>query len=315
MAWGYGYGSRSYATPTPMGMDDADVEELIKQLKTSIDGDKLKDIKSVLAKLKLAVNDNFLLYTRDVAYFGAYVYAINNKKKKSADSILSVLLKKNFTYDGFPLNVLLKELSSADFKIIMTDIMAVNDQWRLEGLDTIELMMDKYPAETEKFIISGKLNMYEKGENRTLITKLVISKGSAEAGIATLNTFFGRDYVEKYGINASKLNDLLSVIDTKPLDVRKHIRSEFFYKVAVKSISIEMLEKDHNDGVLDDISLKNYTIQMINNYRSTLIQNLQYMKNDELRVKIIGSNEELLNFITKTYPNMLPKEIQDIFLF
>lgn len=315
MAWGYGYGSRSYATPTPMGMDDADVEELVKQLKTSIDGDKLKDIKSILAKLKLAVNDNFLLYTRDVAYFGAYVYAINNKKKKSADSILSVLLKKNFTYDGFPLDVLLKELSPTDFKIIMSDIMAVNDQWRLEGLDTIELMMDKYPAETEKFIISGKLNMYEKGENRTLTTKLVISKGSAEAGIAALNTFFGKDYIEKYGINAGKLNDLLSVIDTKPLDVRKRIRSEFFYKVAVKSISIEMLEKDNIDGLLDDAGLKNYTNTMFSTYRSTLIQNLQYMKNDELRVKIIGSNEELLNFITKTYPNMLPKEIQDIFLF
>lgn len=311
----YGYGSRGYSNPIPIGVDDSDVETMINQLKVSIDGDKLKDTKSILAKLKLAINNNFPLYTQDVAYFGAYLYATKNKKKKSADSILSVLLKKNFTYDGVPFKVLMHELSETDFKTIINDILLVNGQWRLDDIDVIEEMLEKYKEEAEKFIIAGKLNVFTKGENRTLTTKLVISKASADAGVAALNTFFGRDYVEKYGINAAKLGDLLSEVDKKPIDIRKRIRSEFFYKVAVKSVSIEMLEKDHKDGMLDDTIVKNYTLQMYNNYRSTLIQNLQYLKNEELRTLIIGSNEELMDFISKTYPHMLPNTIRDIFLF
>jgi predicted tellurium resistance membrane protein TerC len=39
----------------------------------------------------LANNNEFPLYTKDVANFGAYLYAKNNSKKKSVDSILTAV--------------------------------------------------------------------------------------------------------------------------------------------------------------------------------------------------------------------------------
>ena len=315
MAWGYGYGSRNYAPATPQDMASEDVEKLVNELHDAIDGEKLKDLKSVLAKLKLARNNEFPLYTKDVANFGAYIYAKNKGKKKSMDSVLAVLLKKNYSYDGFPLDILLAELPPADMKTIINDVMNVSTQWNLEGVDLIEEMYKKYPKETNDFVIAGRLNKYEKGENRTLTAKKVIELGDAAACVAALNAFFGRDYVEKYGINGAKLADLFAAVDQKSMDIRKQVRTDFFYKVAVKSITFEVLEKDHAAGLLDAQSIKSYTDMMINNYRSTLFVTLRNMKDAELRIKIIGSNDQLMNLVAKDHPDLMPKEVQDIFLF
>lgn len=309
------YGSRNYAPATPQDMASEDVEKLVKELHDAIDGEKLKDLKSVLAKLKLARNNEFPLYTKDVANFGAYIYAKNKGKKKSMDSVLAVLLKKNYSYDGFPLDILLAELPPADMKTIIDDVMNVSTQWNLEGVDLIEEMYKKYPKETNDFVISGRLNKYEKGENRTLTAKKVIELGDAEACVAALNAFFGIDYVEKYGINGTKLADLFAVVDQKSMDIRKQVRTDFFYKVAVKSITFEVLEKDHAAGLLDEQSIKSYADMMINNYRSTLFVTLRNMKDTELRIKIIGSNDQLMNLVAKDHPDLMPKEVQDIFLF
>jgi len=71
-----------YDVPTPEDMDDDNVEGLITQLKTAIEGNKLAEIKSALSKLKLAVNEKYPGYTERTAPFTAYVYAKEGFIKK-----------------------------------------------------------------------------------------------------------------------------------------------------------------------------------------------------------------------------------------
>ncbi len=311
MSWGYG--ARNYAPPPPQDMVSEDVEELIKELKVSIDGEKLKDLKSVLAKLKLARNNEFPLYTLDTANFGAYIYAKNNGKKKSTDSILATLLKKNYTYDGIPLDILLAELSPTDMKTIIDDVLHVSTQWNLDG--SIEEMYDKFPADADKFVIAGRLNSYAKGENRPNAAKQVIARGNPDAVVKALIVYYGSpEYIDKY-FSAHRLMSLLEEVDKREDIIKKKVRSEFVYSKAIKHASFELLEKDHAAGLLDAGSIKSYADMMINNYRSTLLVTLRNMKDVELRIKIIGSNDQLTTLVAKDHPDLMPQEVQDIFLF
>lgn len=83
MARGYYSRRFSYNIPYPKDLDAGSVQELVDGIKDSIDLEKLKDIKSYVSKLKLAINNQFPLWTQTAASFGAHVYAKNVGKKKT----------------------------------------------------------------------------------------------------------------------------------------------------------------------------------------------------------------------------------------
>jgi len=81
---GYGYYGRgySYDSPSPKDLDSTSVQELVDGIKDAIDAEKLKDTKSYLSKLKLAINNQFPLWTQVASTFMAYAYAKKVGKKK-----------------------------------------------------------------------------------------------------------------------------------------------------------------------------------------------------------------------------------------
>lgn len=315
---GYSYSGRgySYSSPDPVEMEDYEVDELIETLKKAIDNSKLKDMRSALSQLKLSINDKYPMFTRDSAPFGAYIYAVNNKKKKAADSLLKTILKKNFEYDGIPLELWLDNLSATDMNILNTNYLAdPTSKWKFEDINTIEKFYKKFPQFADALVNAGRLNMYAKGEERMDTTKLVIELGSETAILAALHTMYGIQYIEKYGISQSKMDELLSSLDNRSKTIGKKLRQDFFYKFASKSISVKMMEEDDNNGMLDNVMLKHFTKEMFTNHYAELRKMLRFMENDTLRVKIITSNEDLMNHVVDGEPNLLPQQIKDIFLF
>ena len=305
---------RSFNKPDTSVMDNNGTQSLIDELKQAIDEEKLKEIKSSIAKLKLVVNDDFPMFTQDTANFGAYLYAVNNNKSKAADSLLTSIMKKNYTYDVFPLATFLKNLSRADIGIIF-NVLDAHTQWNLSGTDVIDQMFKEYPKETEKFIIAGRLNKFAAGENRKNTAIQILKVAGSDACISTLKTFFGAYYVEKYGIQPGNLYELVDIVDSRSQEIKIKTRKEYFYKIGAKAITLEMLEKDNDAGLLDDECLKIYTEEMFKSYLQQLIKLLNLIKNDELRVKLVGAHKDVTEFVAKNHPHLLPKSLQDILFF
>lgn len=316
MAYGYYGRGYSYESPSPKDMDNAGVEDLIKILKAAIDDEKLKDSKSALSKLKLSINREYPLFTQESATFGAYLYAVNNNKKKSADSFLKAALKKKYQYDGIPLLTLVTNLSKQDMTILIKDFFSNPDsQWNLEGSQTIREMMHQFPKETEQFIVAGRLNKFEKGDARVESTLAVISEGSDVSILGALNTFFGMDYVLQYGINTNKLEVLISAVRERPKDIQKKIMTEYFYKVAIKDMHYSMVEADFKNGFLDDTMITNYALILFRKSLPALMEVLNNIKDVDLRSKMIVCNDEITAAVTAKNPDLLPQVVQDIFLF
>lgn len=308
---GYGYAG-GWVKPSPRGMDDDVVQKLVDELFVAIDANKLKEMKSALKDLKLASNDNFPLYTQEAAPIAAYIYAKNNGKTKAAASLIAEVLKKDYTYDGFPWQ-LIDHLNAADFKIVIDDVLNVSTKWNLDG--GTEDMYQKYPAEAEKFVRAGRLNSYAKGENRTHGANAVIANASGDGIVVALHKYYGIEYVEKDFLSSSRLSAVLDEVDKRDISIRKQVRKEYVYKTAIKKVSFDLLEKDYAAGLLDDQTVKAYADMMIGNYRSTLFVTLRNMKNEELRIAIIASNEELMAIVSRDHQDLMPKEVRDIFIF
>lgn len=310
------YSKRHFTPASPQDNDDESVEKLIDKLKKNIDAEKLKDMKSALSKLKLSINNKYPLFTKDTATFGAYIYAINNKKKKSAKSILNAALKKNYTFIRFPLKTLLSNLSKSDMKIIIDDILSVSTKWHLEGIGTIKAMLDAFPNETAQLIEDGHLNIYEKGEERIATTIAIIKNGNEKAALGALNTFFGKDYIKQYGIHPIKLQQLIDVINEKPKSFGLELRKKFFYDVAAKTVFSSMLADDYKNNIFDSSLAKIYVSSMIEKgLKNLLIQTIQQVQDEHLRMLIIGADESILQLVIHNHPSLVPQYVQDIFLF
>jgi len=297
------YYGPSYTVAEPEELDDKD------------DAEKLKDMRSALSSLKLAINNNYPMFTNITATFGAYLYAVTNKKKKSMDSILKAALKKNYSFNRFPLLTLANNLSTTEMKIIIDDFLNVSNEWNLEYEDTIRLMFEKYPKETAKFIENGRLNKYEKGENRLNTTKLILELGDYSSALIALNTFFGFDYIQQYGIYPNKLEILIDAVNKKDDTFKRKIREKYFYSIAAKVIPAQVLEADFESGMLNDKMISTYMDYMITNQKEYLIRLLSSLKIENLRVKLIGSNTQTIDFISEKHPELFPTLIKDVFLF
>jgi len=176
-------------------------------------------------------------------------------------------------------------------------------------------MYKEYPKETEKFIISGRLNKFAAGENRKNTAIQILKVAGSDACISTLKTFFGAYYVEKYGIQPGNLYELVAIVDSRSEEIKVKTRKEYFYKIAAKAITLEMLEKDNSVGMLDDECLKIYTTEMFKSNSKQLINLLNQLRSDELRVKLVGANKDVTEFVAKNHPHLLPKSLQDILFF
>ena len=305
---------RSFNKPNKNVMDNNSTQTLIDELKQAIDEEKLKEIKSSIAKLKLVVNDDFPMFTQDTVNFGAYLYAVNNNKSKAADSLLTTIMKKNYTYDVFPLATFLKNLSKSDIGIIF-NVLDAHTQWNLSGTDVIDQMFKEYPKETEKFIIAGRLNKFAAGENRKNTALQILKVAGSDACISTLKTFFGAYYVEKYGIHPGNLYELVNIVDSRSQEIKIKTRKEYFYKIATKAITLEMLEKDNDAGLLDDECLKIYTEEMYKSYFPGFIHLLNLIKNDDLKTRLITINKNVTQVIVKDHAYLLPQLVKDILFF
>lgn len=316
---GYHYSSRrfSYDSPEPEDLDSASVRELIDGIKDAIDAEKLKDTKSYLSKLKLAINREFPAWTETLATFSAYAYAKSVGKKKVVDSLHKAMIKKNYAFDGLSLYKMIDLVTKENFKIIVDDYLSNKDsKWQIEGPLTLEKLYNEYPKETEQFIFDGRLNKFEKGETRVETTLKVIKLAKTDkAIITTLNTFFGMDYVQQYGINHNKMDILLETLYTRPQSMQKTIIDEYFYLVALKDVTYEMVITHFEKGLLTDKNIQNWTLLFFRKKPKQLIEVLGYIKNDELRTKMVTFNDEILNLVTQEKPELLPKAITDLFLF
>lgn len=312
--YGRGY---SYETPSPKEMDTAEVNELIDILHSAIDNEKLKDTKSALSKLKLAIDSSNPLYTQASAPFTAYTYAVLNKKKKVASSLLKTILKKNYEFDGMPLFTLITNMTQHQFRIILADYLKdPSSKWFLEGLNTIRLMYEEYPKETDEFIIQGKLNKFEKGDIRTETAALVCSKAkNKDAIIAALTTFFDLNYAAQYGMHKNKLLMIREALNDQPKDIIRYVLSDFFYIIYLKDIDPKMFEKDFAFGYLDDRVVENFTIMKFRISNHGLVETIKQLDNEILKTKMVTVNSEIQNFVLETNPELLPQEVKDIFLF
>jgi len=311
------YQKQYYNTPDPEELDDNDVEILIDTLKKNIDAEKIKNMKSALSKLKLAINKNYPLFTRTTATFGAYVYAVKSKKKKAIKSLLNAALKKNYSFMTFPLEKLMSNLTNSEMKIVINDILLQPTcKWHLEGFHAIKKMLQKFPDETAELIEKGKLNKYEKGDERVETTKTIIQYGNEKAAVGALNTFFGKEYLDKYGIHPNKLQEIMDVVDVKNPTFKKKLREDFFYTVAAKSISAKFIENEYKTGKIDKSLIKKYVSSMIEkSFKNELVKLLEYLTESSLSMIIITADESFMNLVLENHTSAIPKIIHDIFLF
>jgi len=315
----YGYSSRrySYESPTPSDLDSASVKELIILLKLSIDNGKLRDLKSTLSKLKLAINESFPTFTNELAPFGAYIYAIKSNNKKSSDSIFKALIKKNFTFDGLPILKMVNNFSKSDFKILLKDYFSHKDaKFNLEGSEAIKEMFRLYPNETEKLIMDGRLNKFAKGEERTNSVATIIKNcKDFDTIIVTLTTFFDTSYVQQFGMKVEKLRTIRDALNEQSQEMVKKVLKKFFYVVYLKSIPINMFVKDAQNNLLDEQAIENYTIQQFRISNYGLVEILSQLEDNVLKDKMVTFNDEILKFISTNNPDLLPDTVKDIFLF
>jgi len=316
---GYGYSSRrfSYESPVSTDVESDDIDNLIISMKDAIDNNKLKDAKSVISKLKLSINPDRPLYTEELVTFTAYIYAKKAGSKKVVDSLHKVLMKKNFTYDGIAILKLIHNLSKSDFQILLDDYFT-NPQalFNLDGTETIKEMFKQYPQETNTIIQNNKLNKFAKGEARTEMATLVISEASEiNSIIVALTTYFGVEYVDKFGVSKTKIEALRNALNSQPLNIIRSILSSFFYIIYINSIPIEMLLNDIDKGLIDDATIKQYISLIFKKSNYGIIEILKQIESDIIRAKMITSNTEVLNYISSTEPSLLPSEIKDVFLF
>lgn len=310
------YSNKFYNTTSPEDLHDNGVRELISLLKQSIDDEQLKDMRSYLSQLKLAINPNFPMFTRETATFGAYVYAVNENKKKAAKSILAAALKKNYTYFVFPIETLISNLTHTEMKFVIDDILSVSTQWHLEGLDAIEKMLKEFPNETAQLIENGRLNKFEKIDNKVEIINLIINLGNEKAILGALNAFLNEEYMSQYGIHPLKLQKIFDTLDTKPKNIQKNIRNKFFYKSMLRSINHIQIENDFKNGILDEEIINTYVSSLLEkNLKALLIQTLNQLKDDKLRTLMIFSNSEFSNFILQNHIHLIPEKLKNIFLF
>jgi len=317
MAYGYYSKRYSYQSPAPSDLDSASVKELIKLLKLSIDNGKLRDLKSALSKLKLAINESFPTFTNELAPFGAYIYAVKSGNKKSSDSIFKALIKKNFTFDGLPILKMINNFSKSDFRILLKDYFLNTDaKFNLEGSETIKEMFELYPKETEKMIMDDRLNKFAKGEERTnSATTIIKNCKNFDTIIKTLKTFFDFSYVQQFGMKEDKLIAIRNALNEQSKDIIKKVLKFFFYITYLKYIPIEMFVKDAQDNLLDEQAIENYTIQQFRVSNYGLIEILSKLKDDNLRVRMVTTNNEISEYVAKTKPDLLPDSVKDIFLF
>lgn len=317
MAYGH-YSKRfSYTSPSPSQEDKNHVEELIDTLHNAINTDKLKDIKSTLSKLKLSINNEFPLYTQESCVFTAYVYAKNAGKTKSIDSILAMLMKKNYMYDGLPLLTLATNMKKEDFKIILDDfLLNFDSKWLFEGTQTIRFIYENFPKEADELVKSKRLNKFEKGDVRTETAVIVADlSNDVETIIIGLSTFFDLSYSTQYGVAKSKMNMIREALLSKPKNIIKEVYKKYFYVMLLLDILNEMFFDDFEKDLLDDEIITNYTINKLRRGGKALIELLDQTKNTELKAKLVSANDEVLDYITNNYPEHLPKNITDIFLF
>ena len=317
MAYGYYSKRYSYQSPAPSDLDSASVKELIKLLKLSIDNGKLRDLKSTLSKLKLAINESFPTFTNELAPFGAYIYAVKSGNKKSSDSIFKALIKKNFTFDGLPILKMINNFSKSDFRILLKDYFLNTDaKFNLEGSETIKEMFELYPKETEKMIMDNRLNKFVKGEERTnSATTIIKNCKNFDTIILTLTTFFDTSYAQQFGMKEEKLRAIRDALNEQSQETVKKVLKLFFYIVYLKDIPINMFMEDAQNELLDEQAIENYTIQQFRVSNYGLIEILSKLKDDNLRVRMVTTNNEISEYVAKTKPDLLPDSVKDIFLF
>jgi hypothetical protein len=316
---GYGYSSRrfSYESPDPEDLDSASVQELVDGIKDAIDAEKLKDTKSYLSKLKLAINNQFPLWTETSATFGAYVYAKGVGKKKVVDSLYKAMIKKNYTYDGFPLMRLVNTMPKGDFQIIVNDFL--NDsatKWQFDGPLTLEVTLKEYPKEAAQWIKDGRLNKFEKGEIRVeTALKVIEFAPDADTIIAGINTFFDMSYVQQYGIHPNKMDIMLKTLSKRTNAIQKKVLKGYFYTTALKDIHYRHFQEHFEKGYLDEQTITNYTITILRKSPKQLLEVLTNITDEELRTQMVTVNDEVIDLVTQNRPNLLPKSVTDMFLF
>lgn len=315
----YGYSSRrfSYNSPSPKDLDSSSIQELIDGIKDAIDAEKLKETKSYLSKLKLSINNQFPLWTETASTFGAYVYAKSVNKKKVAKSLYDAMIKKNYTYDGFPLLRLIQNMPKDNFQIIIDDFLNDNaSKWQFDGPQTVEIALKEYPKEASQWIKDGRLNKFEKGDIRTETTlKIIEFAVDHETIIAGLNTFFDMSYVQQYGINPNKMIVLLETLSTRTNAIQKKVLKGYFYVTAVKDIHYSHFQEHFERGYIDDKDIANFTILNFRKSNQGLLEIIKNITDDELKAKMVIVNEEITNFVMQNKPDLLPKSITDLFLF
>jgi hypothetical protein len=305
-----------YTIPDPKERDNDTVEKMIVNLEYAIKNGKLKDMKSILSNLKLSINDDFPLYTRDTATLGAYAYAVETNSKKAADSLLKAAVKKNYGFIVFPILILTNNLSKPAFEAIMNNILLVNDTWKIETAETLEILFKKIPKETNQAIVNGRVNKYAVGEDRINSAVVVIQNGNAEAIVAALNTFYGIDFIKNYTLSTEKLNLLTDALSNRNSDIQTTVMNNYFYNTAAPALSIEYIEDIYMNGNFDITSMTHYIDGML---RHTGIPNtistIANVTNEELRGKLIGVDNDLAKLIIKKHTKLLPQLMKDSFLF
>lgn len=315
---GYGYYSKrySYSSPSATMNDDVNIDVLISELHTTIDNTKLKELKSVLSKLKLSINNKYPLYTGESVVFTAYIYAKKIGNSKVSENLLSTLLKKNYIYDGLPLLTLATNMKKDDFQIILDDfLLNFDSKWVFEGTQTIRYIYEKFPKEADELVKSKRLNKFEKGDIRTETAVIVADlSNDVETIIIGLTTFFDFTYSQQYGVAESKMNLIRTTLTEKPKNVAKEIFKKYLYVVLLNDITHDMFIEDFELGLLDDQIITNYAINKFRRGILVFMELLDQITNEELKMKVL-STDEILDFVTTSYPDKLPKNITDIFLF
>ncbi len=317
MAYNYKGGGYSYEIPQPTAVKNEIVEELIKNLTDIIDGKVLKAFKPVLAKLKLAINDNYPTFTQETVLFTAYLYAKKNGNNNIAGNILTTILSKKWTFDGIPLFNMVTNFSKQDMVIVINDFFNVSSSiWHLEGLQTIEKMFTIFPKETEQFILNDRLNKFEKGENRLLTAVLICELSTnKDVIIKALDTFFNSAYALKYGMQQNKLQLIHTTLSKKTKQDKKFILNTFFYKTYLHDIDYNLLEFDYMDDIITEETLTNFVMVKFKKSNIAFLHSMSNIKNIEFRIKLITCNDEILNFVATEDASLLPDTVKDIFLF
>lgn len=315
-----------YTIARPEDMADDETAELIAQLKASIEGSKLADLRSTLSKLKLAINEQYPGFTELTAPFSAYVYAKEGGYKKAVDSLFKANIKMNFSFQGkaFPLKDLFDTMTPSQIQIIFDDFLNNPDfKWNIQDEATANLFYDKYPKEADTCIEKGRLSIYTVRNARVAVAIAVIKNGSENAILSMFNTLYGESFLKSYTFSGENIRYFLSALDIRSKELGKKIRKEYFYTTAARSIHLDFLAEEIDNGNFDEELIKVYTDSLTGPNGSTInvaMEVIKYLskagdKYKKLKDDMVASNEILIGYIATNFPEELPQDVLDIFVF